>query len=139
VRASMGDVLNMSLDDIIKKNKEEAGSKEGASRPQQRSRGGRARQAGENGAGRPAPASLKVAGSGVRKAGSGRGRVLVVSAWQLGRLMISLPGAVGCRCTGTTARSLGSWGCQKRQRQCRRLAACGVAARASRTRQTGGC
>jgi hypothetical protein len=43
VCASMGDVLNMSLDDIIKKNKEEAGSKEGAGRPQQRSRGGRAR------------------------------------------------------------------------------------------------
>ena len=75
----MGDILNMSLDDIIKKNKEEAGGKAVPGR----GRGGRARrgaEAGEEGNGRPAPAQLKVSvrNAGVRKAGSGRGRVLAV-------------------------------------------------------------
>ena len=75
----MGDILNMSLDDIIKKNKEEAGAKAG----QGRERGGRALRGGKaagEGNGRPAPAQLKVSvrNAGVRKAGSGRGRVLAV-------------------------------------------------------------
>ena len=80
----MGDILNMSLDDIIKKNKEEAGAKA----VQGRERGGRALRggkAGGEGNGRPAPAQLKVSvrNAGVRKAGSGRGRVLAVRPGQV--------------------------------------------------------
>lgn len=73
----MGDILNMSLDDIIKKNKPEGSSR--GSKPA-RGRSGRG-GAGEEGAGRPAATQLRVSGktSGVRKGGSGRGRVLVVS------------------------------------------------------------
>lgn len=80
----MGDILNMSLDDIIKKNKVETGGSkpEGSSRGSKpaRARSGRG-GAGEEGAGRPAARQLGVSGktSGVRKGGSGRGRVLVVS------------------------------------------------------------
>ncbi len=75
----MGDILNMSLDDIIKKNKEEAGAKavQGRGRGSRPLRGA---EAGGEGNGRPAPAQLKVSvrNAGVRKAGPGRGRVLAV-------------------------------------------------------------